>query len=141
MHPRLVLWVIMQETVNSFNLIGPACGSWGLPNRGTSMRNFINWRGNEQYAYVAGANRMVSRSFGCSQLPLLVVYVAVDKFLYCSCVELLKGLPHGLMLRVCLAILVITAKHATWVLEHPICSLINRHDRWEWLCNSVLRVT
>lgn len=65
-HVRLVMWVIMQQTVNSVNLIGPSCSSWGLPNRGTSMRNFINWKGNEQYPYVADANRMVSRSFGFS---------------------------------------------------------------------------
>ena len=76
-HVRLVLWVIMQQTVTSVNLIGPSCSSWGLPNRGTSMRNFINWKGNEQYPYVAAANRMVSRSFGFMQYYLLVFLVHV----------------------------------------------------------------
>ena len=28
--------------------------------------------------------------------------------------------------------------HTTWLLEHPFCSLLHKHNRFEWLCNSVL---
>ena len=31
-----------------------------------------------------------------------------------------------------------TAMRTTWVLEHPSCSLLHKHDRFEWLLNSVL---
>ena len=43
-----------------------------------------------------------------------------------------------LHLSVVLAILVMTAMHTVWLLEHPICSLIHRHNRFEWLMNSVV---
>ena len=37
-----------------------------------------------------------------------------------------------------IALLVMTAQHVLWLLEHPFASLIVRHERFEWLCNSVL---
>ena len=55
----------MNEVASAFNLLGPVCSSWGLPNRGTSRRDFINWRGADHLPYIAEANVMISRCLGC----------------------------------------------------------------------------
>ena len=57
----MAIWIVMMEKPSSFNLMGPVCGPWGLPNRGTSRRDWVNWRGNEQLPYIRRANQMVSR--------------------------------------------------------------------------------
>lgn len=44
--------------------MGPECGSWGVPARGTSMRNFMNWAGAMALAFVTNANMTVSRKHG-----------------------------------------------------------------------------
>ena len=54
----------MNEKPLAVNLMGPQCSSWGLPNRGTSMRNYINFRGMEQHEYIAEANKLISRYSG-----------------------------------------------------------------------------
>jgi len=41
--------------------MGPECGSWGLPARGTSKRNFMNYHGALHLAFVADAEKTVSR--------------------------------------------------------------------------------
>ena len=38
------------------------CSSWGIPSRGTSLRNFINAAGNVCNSWVKGANLQVSRN-------------------------------------------------------------------------------
>ena len=65
---RLLIFVILQENESAFNLLGPVCSSWGIPNRGTSQRDYINWAGAQYLPYVAGANMMISRKLcgsGC----------------------------------------------------------------------------
>ena len=68
---RLVLWVIIQENPGAFNLMGPVCSSWGVPNRGTSKRDFINWTGAQHLPYIADANCMISRSLSCRLLKFI----------------------------------------------------------------------
>ena len=65
---RLALWTVVQEKITAFNLMGPNCSSWGLPNRGTSMRNYMNFRGQQGYASVSAANEMISRSLVCRHI-------------------------------------------------------------------------
>ena len=62
--PRLVVWVAMTMGPASFALMGPVCSSWGLPNRATSRRDYINWQGGQELPYVAQANVMISRILG-----------------------------------------------------------------------------
>ena len=57
-----MLWCIMREKPTAVNLMGPSCSSWGVPNRGTSMRSFINFRGQDGYTSVHSANMMISRN-------------------------------------------------------------------------------
>lgn len=59
--PRLCLHTILQQELNAVNLMAPICSSWGLPARYTSMRNYFNWQGMDQYNFVSSANEMVSR--------------------------------------------------------------------------------
>ena len=59
---RLVLWVILHESPGAFNLMAPVCSSWGVPNRGTSRRDFLNWAGAQHLPYIKDANCMISRS-------------------------------------------------------------------------------
>ena len=59
---RLVIWIVLRERPSAFNLMGPVCSSWGLPNRATSQRDWLNWKGADWLPYVAGANLMISRS-------------------------------------------------------------------------------
>lgn len=63
---RLVLWCITCEKKMAVNLMGPVCSSWGVPNRGTSMRSFINAQGQEGFASVSSANKMISRTLATS---------------------------------------------------------------------------
>ena len=52
----------MNEKSDALNLLGPQCSSWGLPNRGTSLRSYVNFHGAEEYQYIRLANKMISRS-------------------------------------------------------------------------------
>lgn len=58
---RLVVWTILCEYPEAVNVMGPECGSWGLPARGTSKRNFMNYHGALHLAFVANAEKTVSR--------------------------------------------------------------------------------
>ena len=42
-------------------MIGPECGSWGLPNRGTSLRNYVNVWGAMHLNHVSAANMCMAR--------------------------------------------------------------------------------
>ena len=130
---RLVLWCITREKKTAVNLMGPSCSSWGVPNRGTSLRSFINFRGQEAYASVSSANVMISRTLAASMCACVCVT-------HVSC-TFKRVCFISVHLSVVLAILVMTAMHATWVLEHPSCSLLHKHNRFEWLVNSVLYAT
>ncbi len=59
---RLVVWAILCEYPEAVNVMGPECGSWGLPARGTSKRNFMNYCGALHLAFVANADKTVSRT-------------------------------------------------------------------------------
>ena len=53
--------------VDAMNMIGPACGSWGIPARGTSMRSTINPYGRVGIECVDANNCLVSRML-CSNM-------------------------------------------------------------------------
>ena len=53
--------VLLKTVENGLLLAGPDCSSWGVPARGTSMRNFVNIEGNLFLAWVRGSSTMVSR--------------------------------------------------------------------------------
>lgn len=57
----LAVWAILCEHPEALNLMGPECGSWGVPARGTSMQNFINIFGALHLAFVSNAEMTVSR--------------------------------------------------------------------------------
>ena len=76
---RLVLWVVLHMPVDSLGHLAPDCSSWGIPSRGTSLRNFVNVAGNVFLPWVQGANQMVSRNLG-------IAYSEIDRYLYS---------PHG----------------------------------------------
>lgn len=58
---RLVLWTVLCEFPEALNMIGPECGSWGLPNRGTSLRNYVNVWGAMHLNHVSAANMCMAR--------------------------------------------------------------------------------
>ena len=47
---------------DSFVMLAPVCATWGLPNRGTSKRSFLNPFGNVLLPSVRDANSMMSRT-------------------------------------------------------------------------------
>ncbi|CAK9081550.1 unnamed protein product [Durusdinium trenchii] len=51
----------MQMDANALGHCAPDCSSWGIPSRGTSLRNFINVAGNMFLPWIQGANMQVSR--------------------------------------------------------------------------------
>jgi hypothetical protein len=57
----------MNMTTNALGMLGPDCGSWGLPARGSSLRSEINIWGNLFSPWVRGGTQMISRSFVCIQ--------------------------------------------------------------------------
>ena len=68
---RLAVWAILCEHPEALNLMGPECGSWGVPARGTSMRNFINIFGALHLAFVSNAEMTVSRILELSSVLIL----------------------------------------------------------------------
>ena len=112
--------------------MGPDCGSWGLPNRGTSLRNFINIWGAIHLPHVAAGNTTISRNLGecmytCAILEIQICYS--------------RYFPKSQILRMTLLCFVIIAKHCYFVVEHPEGSLLRRHLRWEAFCNSTCYVS
>ena len=59
---RLCVWVVMNMAPDSFLMLAPVCSTWGLPNRGTSKRSFVNPFGNPILPSVREANQMMSRT-------------------------------------------------------------------------------
>ena len=66
-HLRLALWVVLNELPDALNVIGPDCGSWGIPARHTSGRSYINPMGCLFKKWITGNNMLVSRTLGCKQ--------------------------------------------------------------------------
>ena len=120
---RLVLWCIMREKPTAVNLMGPSCSSWGVPNRGTSMGS--GWL---HECTLSEHDDQPESSCNNFWAFCQVSWMYKKRFLIDE------------KLSVVLAILLMTAMHTTWLLEHPYCSLLHKHDRFEWLCNSVLYV-
>ena len=119
---------------DSLCLLGPCCGSWGIPARFTTMRSYINVMGATHLPFVAEANQTISLS--------LVYYSSIPN-IYMNSLEIMGSvfeLP-GYLLRVVLLCMLLLAKHCHFVLEHPFQSLIVRHHRWEWFCNVIAFVT
>ena len=58
---RLCVYAILNLVPEGLALMAPSCASWGMPNRGTSMRSLINPHGNFHIPSVAMANVMVGR--------------------------------------------------------------------------------
>ena len=61
---RLCVYTILNMVPQGLCLMAPNCGSWGAPNRGTSMRSIINPAGQTAYPSVHMSNVMVSRTLG-----------------------------------------------------------------------------
>lgn len=72
--PRLAIWIAMNMTTNALGMLGPDCGSWGLPARGSSQRSEINIWGNLFSSWVRGGTQMISRSFVCIQVFFLTIF-------------------------------------------------------------------
>ena len=66
------------------NLMGPVCSSWGVPNRGTSLRSFINAQGQEGFASVSSANKMISRTLATS------IFLCVCVCMHRTCIMVLE---------------------------------------------------
>ena len=65
-HLRLCIYTILNMVPQGLALFAPRCGSWGAPNRGTSMRSYINPHGHELHPTVLLSNTMVSRMLSCA---------------------------------------------------------------------------
>ena len=62
--PRLALWMVLNLAPDGLVLIGPDCSSWSICSRFSSMRNFMNVRGNMAKSWVGDGFSMVSRNLG-----------------------------------------------------------------------------
>lgn len=62
---RLVVYIILCEVEEAVNLMGPECGSWGVPARGTSKRTYCNAFGAMHIPFVADANHCVAKKLDC----------------------------------------------------------------------------
>ena len=60
--PRLVIYIVLNEVEEAVNLLGPECGSWGLPARGTSLRTYVNIFGAMAVPFVAEANECIGKT-------------------------------------------------------------------------------
>ena len=63
--------------VDSFGHFAPDCSSWGVPSRGTSLRNYINAAGNIGNSWVKGANVQVSRNLSSYIRYCLKTYAGI----------------------------------------------------------------
>lgn len=72
---RLVLWAVLCEFPEAVNLMGPECGSWGVPARGTSLRTMINAFGALHLPFVSNADMTVSRSHGLQVQLHLSIFI------------------------------------------------------------------
>lgn len=114
--------------------MGPDCGSWGVPNRGTSLRNWINAWGAMHLSHVDAANISISR------IPGLILGCQLESDNSAS-LKIIYYSHFPPPLRITLLCMVIVAKHCYFVLEQPLGSLLFRHRRWEAFCNSTCFVT
>ena len=78
--PRLTIFVVMQELPNAMNVLAPDCGSWGVPARGTSRRNWMNFVGMVNYDFGRRGNQMVSRCFDCMTFKVLWTPFGIQAF-------------------------------------------------------------
>ena len=68
--PRLTIYIILCECEEALNLMGPECGSWGIPARGTSKRTYINPLGAMELGFVAEIHQLVLRLVLCLLLMM-----------------------------------------------------------------------
>lgn len=68
LHPRLTLHTVLCLFPDSVCLLGPNCGSWGIPARYTTMRPLINSWGAMHLPFVQDANTMISLKLGFKQI-------------------------------------------------------------------------
>ncbi|CAE7424690.1 unnamed protein product [Symbiodinium sp. CCMP2456] len=47
---------------------------------------------------------------------------------------------YGLVSRLVLLLLLMLARHCTWMIEQPVHSLLKKHQRWQWMTNRVVKV-
>ena len=118
---RIALWTALNLCPDALSLVGPDCSSWGIPARSTSMRSAVNPFGRLGLDWVWGNYCLVSRNLIC---------IATSQ--YTS--KLFAHYP-----RLVLLLLVMLAKHATWIIEQPHGSLLPKHARWDWLVNQVCK--
>ena len=58
---RLCIYVILNMAPEGLALMGPDCASWGIPARGTAMRNYMNVFGAVHLDFVSRGNLTISR--------------------------------------------------------------------------------
>ena len=64
---------------DSVSLLGPDCGSWGIPARYTTMRSFINAWGAMWLPFVSGANQTIGLILDCI-INDIDTYDTIDRF-------------------------------------------------------------
>ena len=63
---RLAVHAVLCLHPDSVSLLGPDCGSWGIPARYTTMRSFINAWGAMWLPFVSGANQTIGLTLDCT---------------------------------------------------------------------------
>ena len=83
---RMTLHTILCLHPDSVCLLGPNCGSWGIPARHTTMRSFINAWGAMHLPFVHDANKMISLRLGFPIIKLILMHFWVP--LICNSLDL-----------------------------------------------------
>ena len=107
-------------------LYAPWCGSWGAPNRGTSMRSYINPHGHEAFPSVSVSNSCVSRKLGCRQTILNLTQLGLQG----------RDFNHRHIRLVLLLMLNLALNHF-YLVEQPTQSLLHMHRRWQLFENRI----
>ena len=134
-------WIFFQLqdlAPDSLFMAAPDCSSWGVPSRGTSMRNFINAAGNVFLDWVKSSNCMMSRfsSYFFVGDPLNVNLSYGQHHVQYDCFRG-RDIVGKTLLRTVLVCLLALANNCIFVVEQPAQSLAGRWFRFEWLINHV----
>ena len=122
-----MVYIILCEVEEAVNLMGPECGSWGVPARGTSKRTYCNAFGAMHIPFVSDANHCVGKNLDrmhrqCLKYNHILPGPSSPK-------------PNPFSLRIVLCLFLIMARHGYWVLEQPAQSLLVRSHRFERFIN------
>lgn len=126
---RLALYACLMLSPGCICLIGIDCSSWGVPNRGTTLRNALNnVLGNVGLTKVAKANLMASR------FPASI-------HMKTACCWMVPCFFEKIYLRLVLVCLTLLAGNAWFVVEQPRGSVLFDYFRWQWLRETVTYVS